>query len=451
MNNVSVKISDSFFPYLQYNHDNKFNFFSELIEQMVVLLKKEENGSWKNIVNNLTISLNLETEDNAVSNGAVVMLHEKTFIQLLEATPEDAVKLFKNIVSDAVNISIARATNSDIPSTNLTVVDDEYIWKNLDPSNDFELEAQMFARMRNQQARAAATFPVFPQASALNLSDTPTPLDALSKALDDVPSRSLIEISDAVAAAIVDSDNLRATQTRYNKRIALMEMVELMVKNARPEELEVRNDKNETDLREEVKITVAKHMAPKLPTKQTISALVDALSHFNLHRQRKERPFAELIALQKSFEIARDAMATHSIPERYFWETVRPMLAQNVSVNAKDDLLASLRDWMRQANKTPSKYDAHSFACHSPYILNELVKDGSIDLATPKGVRTEKTIDPSEKWSHYFEWATAFGNEVNMFDALGRGFPDEHEQRAANELLAKIAPTASSKSKNKIK
>lgn len=451
MSDVSVKISDSFFPYLQYNHDHKFSFFSELIEQMVVLLKKEDNGAWGEIVNNLNISLNFEPENRTLSNGAVVLLHEKTLIQLLEATPEDAVKLFKNIVTDAVNISIAGETNASVPSTQVEVVDDQYIWKALDDTFDFEKESEMYARMRNQQARHAATFPLFPQAATHNLSDTPTPFDELSKVLEDVPGRSLIDVADAVATAVSNAEIFRVAQSRYRERIALVEMVDLMVKNASPEELEVRNDKNETDLREDVKITVAKHMAAKLPTKQTIQALVDALSHFGLRQHRKERPFADLIVLQKSFEIARDAMTTHTISDRYFWEALRPMLAQDLSVDTKDDLLASLRDWMRQANKTPSKYDAHSFACHSPYILNELVKDGSIDLATPNCVRTEKTVDPSEKWNHYFDWAKAFGNEVNMFDALGRGFNDEHEQRAAQELLAKIAPTASSKSKSKIK
>jgi len=451
MSDVSVKISESFFPYLQYNHDDKLSFFSELIEQMVVLLKKEDNGSWDSVVSNLNISLNFESENRTLSNGAVVLLHEKTLIQLLEATPEEAVELFKNIVTDVVNISIARTTNSQTPSTQVEAVDDQYIWTALEYSDDFQAESEMYTRMRNQQARAATTLPMFPQASALNLNDTPTPLDDLSKALEDIPGRSLIEVADAVTNAVVDAEKLRVTQSRYRERIAFVEMVELMVKNASPEELEVRNAQKETDLREDVKITVAKHMVGNLPTKQTISALVDALSHFGLHRQRKERPFADLIKLQKSFEIARDAMATHTIPERYFWEALRPMIAHDLNVNVKDELLASLHDWMRQVNKSPSKYDAHQFAVHSPYILNQLVKDGSIDLASPNVVRTENTIDPSTKWENYSDWAKAFGNKVNMFDALGRGFPDEHEQRAANEVLAKIAPTVSSKSKSKIK
>lgn len=451
MSDVSVKISESFFPHLQYNHDNKLNFFSELIEQMVLLLSKENNGSWGGVLNNLNISLNFGTENQTLSNGAVVLLHEKTLIQLLEATPEDAVELFKNIVTEAVNISIARATNSEIPSTQVEVVDDQYIWKALEYSDDFQAESEMYARMRNQQTRAASTFSLFPQAANSNLTDTPTPLDELSKALEDVPGRSLIEVADAVTTAVVTAENVRVTQSRYRERIAFVEMVDLMVKNANPAELEVRNDQNETDLREDVKITVAKHMAVNLPTKQTIRALVDALSEFGLRRQRKERPFADLIKLQKSFEISRDAMATHTIPERYFWEALRPMLAQDLSVKVKDDVLASLRDWMSQAGKTPSKYDAHQFAVHSPYILNELVKDGSIDLATPNCVYTENTIDPSAKWDNYSDWAKPFDREVNMFDALGRDFNDEHEQRAAQELLAKIAPTPSSKSKSTIK
>lgn len=450
MSDVSVKISDSFFPYLQYNHDHKLNFFSEVIEQMVLLLNEKDNGLWAGVLNNLTVGLNFENENRTLSNGAVVLLHEQTLIQLLESPPEDAVNLFENIVTDAVNISIARATNAPLPSINIIEVDDQYVWKELEYSDDFEKEAQMYARMRNQQARVAATFPLFPQAANHNLSDTPTPFDELSKALEDVPGRSLIELADAVTAAVDNAESFRVTQSRYRERIAFVEMVDVMIKNASPEQLEVRNDKK-TDLREDVKITVAKHMAGKLPTKQTIQALVDALSHFGLRQHRKERPFADLIVLQKSFEIARDAADTHTISERYFWEALRPMITQDLSVKTKDDLLASLRDWMREANKTPSKYDVHSFACHSPYILNELVKDGSIDLATPNGVRTEKTIDPSEKWHRYFDWAKAFDNEVNMFDALGRGFDDEHEQRAAQELLAKIAPTVSSKSKSKIK
>lgn len=309
----------------------------------------------------------------------------------------------------------------------------------------------MYVRMRNQQARCASNSAFFQLSdAAASLISTPTPMDELSDVLKTTSGLSLMEIADAMVDAIANLRTCRVTQSRYRERIALCEMVDVMVKNAKETELEIPDSKRGNDLQQDVKIVLAKHMAEKLPTKQSIVALVDALSGHRSWHLSKERPFENLIRLQKSFEIGRKAMDTKTIEGRHFWEALRPMVSQNLSVNIKDDLIASLRDWMRKSYQVPSKSDLNSFAEHSPYILNQLVKNGDIDLAAPSTVRTKHTIDPIVRWENFAPWAKPFGYQVNMIDALDRDFNDEHEQRAAQELLAKIKPTSSIKSKSGI-